>query len=86
MMTLRHQLLQSLLESCTSIKTKRLFLVLAEHEAHPWWNSLKLQKIELGGSKLTIGKGGYYYPNYHVSLPVQLNAHEGYHKGDESLP
>ncbi len=86
MMTLRPELLQSLLERCTSIKTKRLFLVLAEHEAHPWWHQLELQKIILGESKLTIGKGGYYYSQYRLSLPTKLNAHEGYHEDDDTLP
>ena len=86
MMTLRPELLQSLLEHCTSIKTKRLFLVLAEHEGHPWWNSLNLEKLALGTSKLTIAKGGYYYPRYQLSLPVKLSTHEGYHEDDESLP
>lgn len=86
MMTLRPELLQSLLEHCTSIKTKRLFLVLSEHEGHPWWNSLNLEKLALGMNKLTIGKGGYYYPRYQLSLPLKLGTHEGYHEDDESIP
>lgn len=86
MMTLRPELLQSLLEHCTSIKTKRLFLVLSEHEGHPWWNNLNLEKLVLGISKLTIGKGGYYYPRYQLSLPIKLGMHEGNHEDDESIP
>lgn len=86
MMTLRPELLQSLLEQCTSIKTKRLFLVLSEFEEHPWWNHLNLQGIDVGRNKLTIGKGGYYYPRYQLSLPIKLSSHEGYHSDDESLP
>ena len=86
MMTLRPELLQSLLEYCTSIKTKRLFLVLSEHEGHLWWNSLNLEKLALGMNKLTIGKGGYYYPRYQLSLPLKLGTYEGYHEDDESIP
>jgi hypothetical protein len=86
MMTLRPQLLQSLLEHCTSIKTKRLFLVLAEHEGHPWWRDLKPEKIALGHSKLTIGDGGYYYAHYRLSLSINLKAHEGYHDDNNTLP
>lgn len=86
MMTLRPQLLQSLLEHCTSIKTKRLFLILAENENHPWWSNLNLTKINLGKNKLTIGKGGFYYSHYQLSLPIQLSSHEGYNADDESLP
>ena len=86
MMKLRPALLQLLLEHCTSIKAKRLFLVLAEHEGHPWWSELNVKKLVLGKSNLTIGKGGYYYPHYHISLPVSLGTHEGYSNNDESLP
>lgn len=86
MMTLRPELLQSLLEHCRSIKTKRLFLVLSEHEKHPWWYDLNFEKLALGVSKLTIGKGGYYYPRYQLSLPIKLEIHEGYDEDDESIP
>jgi len=86
MMTLRPALLQTLLEHCTSIKTKRLFLALSEHEEHPWWSSLNFEKLTLGMNKLTIGKGGYYYPRYQLSLPIKLGTHEGYYEDDELLP
>lgn len=85
MMTLRPELLQSLLAHCTSIKTKRLFLLLSEHQGHPWWSSLNLKNLVLGDNKLTIGKGGYYYPRYKLSLPMSLGVHEGYNEDDESV-
>jgi len=78
MTTLRPKLLQSLLEQCVSRKVKRLFLVLAENESHGWWKRLDLAKIQFGKGKLKIGKGGYYYSKYLISLPIKLNQHEGY--------
>jgi hypothetical protein len=78
MTTLRPQLLQSLLENCRSVKTKRLFLLFAEHERHAWFNKLNLQSISLGQGKRVIGRGGHYYPKYQISIPIKLEEHEGY--------
>lgn len=83
MMTLRPDLLQTLLEHCSSFKTKRLFLVLSEQEGHHWWRELNLAKLDLGDSKLTLGKaGGHYYSRYKLSLPIKLGTHEGYSEDD----
>lgn len=70
--TLRPKVIQELLESCQSVKVKRLFLVLAEHLNHPWLKRLDVKKIDLGKGKRVIGKGGYYDPKYQLSLPVDL--------------
>ena len=78
MTTLRPKLLQSLLENCQSVKAKRLFLLFAEHEGHPWFNKLDLSSISLGQGKRVIGRGGYYYPKYQISIPIKLEEHEGY--------
>ncbi len=55
---LRHELMQQLLECCTSIKTKRLFLHLASLLHHAWLNQLDMSKIELGKGARMIQKGG----------------------------
>lgn len=83
MTTLRPQLLQSLLEKCQSFKVKRLFLLFAENEGHAWVNKLNLESISLGRGKRVIGKGGYYYPKYQLSLPIKLESHEGYHYAEK---
>jgi hypothetical protein len=70
--TLRPKVIQELLESCHSVKVKRLFLVLAEHVNHPWVKRLNVEKIDLGKGKRVVGKGGYYNPKYQLSLPVDL--------------
>lgn len=45
---------QKLLEACTSIKVKRLFLYLAEKANHSWLQHLDLEKIDLGKGKRSI--------------------------------
>ncbi len=70
--TLRPKIIQELLESCQSVKVKRLFLVLAEHLNHPWVKRLNVEKIDLGKGKRVVGKGGYYNSKYQLSLPVDL--------------
>lgn len=66
---LRPAIVQSLLEKCTSIKVKRLFLHLAEKFQHAWISSLDLKKINLGHGKRVIGGGGKYDSKYLLSLP-----------------
>ena len=84
MTTLRPQILQVLLEQCNSIKVKRLFLLIAEHLEHAWVKKLTLDKINLGRGKRMVGTGGYYYPKYQISLPIQLEQHEGYVDNDRT--
>lgn len=70
--TLRPKIIQELLESCQSIKVKRLFLALAECINHPWVKRLNIEKIDLGKGKRVVGEGRYYYSKYQLSLPVDL--------------
>ena len=49
--TLRLEVVQSLLEECTSVKVKRMFLYLADLSAHPWRSELKDAQIKLGSGK-----------------------------------
>lgn len=72
--TLRPKLLQSLLGRCGSVKTKRLFLHLAEACNLPWFAKLDLSKIDLGKGKRSIAKGGVYDSKYQLIVP---KIHEG---------
>ena len=72
LITLRPKVIQELLESCRSVKVKRLFLILAEHVNHPWVKRLNVDKIDLGKGKRVVGEGGYYSAKYQLSLPVNL--------------
>jgi len=66
---LRPTAIQSLLESCNSIKVKRLFLHIAERNQHQWLSELDLSKVNLGRGKRVIGKGGEYDAKYQLSVP-----------------
>ena len=66
---LRPQLIQTLLEACSLVKVKRLFLFLAEKYQHTWFFELDLSKIELGLGKIVIAGGGSYITKYLISVP-----------------
>lgn len=66
--TLRPKLVQNLLVHCTSIKSKRLFMALAERANHPWVKKLDLSKINFGsGSRQLIG-GGAFDSKYKITI------------------
>lgn len=67
--TLRPALLQTLLEKCTSVKVKRLFLHLAELQRHPWLQELEQSKIPLGSGKRVLVPGGRLDPKYLITVP-----------------
>lgn len=69
---LRPDLLQRLLERCTSVQAKRLFLVLAERHAHAWIDRLDLGQIDLGSGKRALVPGGRLDPKYQITLPAEL--------------
>jgi hypothetical protein len=70
--TLRPNLTQKLLEACTSVKVKRLFLYLAEKIDHGWTDHLDLQKINIGSGNRTLIKGGVLIPKYQITVPREL--------------
>lgn len=69
LMTLRPALLQQLLEQCTSVKTKRLFLYFSDRNAMPWFSRLNQGYIDLGSGKRMIVKEGRFDTKYQISLP-----------------
>lgn len=72
---LRPKSVQTLLEACTSVKVKRLFLYMAEKAGHSWFNYLKLDSIDLGNGKRQIEPDGVYVPKYQITLPKELERH-----------
>ena len=74
--TLRPKLVQSLLESCTSQKVKRLFVYMAEKAAHPWFKALKLDSVTLGTSRYMIVPTGKYIAKYNMTIPKELAEYE----------
>jgi hypothetical protein len=69
---LRPQLLQQLLESCSSIKVKRLFMLFAEELKLPWVKKLEMDRIDFGSGDRTIVKGGKLHSKYRLTMPVDL--------------
>lgn len=69
--TLRPKLVQELLESCSSIKVKRLFLYLTEKQGHAWVKKLKIEKIDLGKGDRQIIRGGIIDPKYRITVPQE---------------
>ena len=74
--TLRPKLVQALLESCTSLKVKRLFLYMAEKANHPWLKALDLDCVSLGTSRLMISPTGKYISKYNMTIPKELAEYE----------
>ena len=68
--TLRPEVLQSLLEMCSSVKVKRMFLYLADQAKHPWRAELKDQRIELGSGKRSLVREGKFDARYQITVPA----------------
>jgi len=76
MTTLRPKLVQSLLESCASLKVKRLFLYMAEKANHPWYKALKTDRANYGTSRLMITPTGKYIKKYNMTISKELAEYE----------
>lgn len=71
--TLRPKQVQELLESCKSIKTKRLFLYFADRARHSWFKYINLTKIDLGSGNRSLANNGILIPKYNLVLPKELS-------------
>lgn len=65
---------QLLLEACTSVKVKRLFLYLADKAGHEWFKYLNLERLNLGSGKRAIVSDGVYVSKYKITVPRELEA------------
>jgi hypothetical protein len=68
--TLRPEVVQSLLEECTSVKVKRMFLYLADQSAHRWRSELKDARIKLGSGKRVLVPEGRLDQRYLITVPA----------------
>jgi hypothetical protein len=75
--TLRPKLLSHLLQHCSSVKAKRLFLALAARNRPAWWAHLELAAVDLGSGKRMLIRGGRLDTQYQISLPADLDEHVG---------
>ena len=65
--------LTQLLAQCRSIKVKRLFFALAEHNHQPWLKELDKSKIDFGKGKRALTPGGKLHPEYLITLPHNID-------------
>lgn len=69
---LRPKVVQELLEECSSVKVKRLFLYMAEKAGHSWFNFLNKDEIDIGKGKRSIVPEGVYNEAYQITVPKEL--------------
>lgn len=74
--TLRHDVVQTLLENTKNLSVKRMFLYMSEKAGHYWFSKLDLDRINLGTSKLQLVKDGVYVSKYKITVPKELNDYE----------
>lgn len=69
MTTLSPRILQKLLEACTSVKVKRLFLWFGSRHNYTWFSKLNIDSIDLGSGNRVIVKGGELDKTYKITVP-----------------
>ena len=69
LLTLRPVVAQKLLETCNSVKVKRLFMYMAEKSGLPWVVQLDLGKVDFGKGDRTVVEGGRLDPKYRITVP-----------------
>lgn len=72
MTSIRPKLTQDLLEQCTSIKVRRLFLYLAERANLPVMRHLETDRIGLGSGDRSLVPNGRYVAKFQLVLPKEL--------------
>jgi len=71
-MSLRPQLIMSLLKACNQVKAKRLFLWFAERHDFAWFKHLDVNTINLGSGKRVVQKGGALDNKYQITVPREM--------------
>jgi hypothetical protein len=75
--TLRPVIVQRLLETCSSVKAKRLFMVLARLADHSWLRKLDASGIDFGKGKRMFAHGGFLDREYQITIPYAWKTTEG---------
>lgn len=72
LVSLRPDLLQELLVTCSNVKVKRYFMVFADRHNHSWRAYISPENVNLGsGPRQTFG-GGRIHPKYLISVPASF--------------
>lgn len=75
--SLRPRLLGRLLQECTSIKVKRVFLWYADRHRHSWHKHMHTIMLDLGKGKRQLVPGGRLDARYQITLPDEMFAGDG---------
>jgi hypothetical protein len=67
--TLSPRRLQKLLEACSSIRVKRVFLLLARNSGHAWYQRIDVSRIDIGKGKRQITPGGRLDKEFLITVP-----------------
>ncbi len=73
LINLRPNLINELLQSCKTVKIKRLFLYMAEKANHQWFEFIDRDKLDLGRGNRMISKNGDFISRYGISIPKELS-------------
>ena len=69
---LRPQIINKLLVGCQSIRTKRLFLFMANHYRHQWLKQMETENVSQGSGKIQIVKGGRMDRRFMITVPEEF--------------
>ena len=72
LVNLRPGLLQKLLEGCSSVKVKRLFLYMAKKANHQWFQFFDLSSVNLGQGDRSIVRDGLYDSEFRITISKEL--------------
>ena len=76
LVNIRSKLTQKLLESCNSIKVKRIFPYMLEYFDFPIAKKINMKKINLGSGKRVIIKNGKLSQKFNITIPKYDNDQE----------
>jgi hypothetical protein len=71
---IQYEYVQTLLESCSSIKAKRLFLYFADTYNMPWFQKLDIKNIDLGKGKRQVAANGILNKKYQITVPDEIKS------------
>lgn len=73
MTSLSPRALQKLLEECSNVKVKRLFLWFGQKHNYTWFSKLDQTKFDLGSGNRVIIKGGELDKTYKITVPKEFH-------------
>ncbi len=73
LVNLRPGLMQRYLEACTSIRVKRLMLMLGSYYGHAWAQRVDCSRINLGSGKRQVVKNGWLHPQWQITVPKEFS-------------